>query len=84
METICCDPSSEPSGRDGSHEGSQHVFMQNKQILSLITPNTPSYLELWKLLKNYQSISDHVSSSVELLNYKSVNDLGTDNISALE
>ena len=38
---ICCDPSSEPSRRDGSDEGSQHmVLMKNKkkyhQILPLI------------------------------------------------
>ena len=25
-ETICCDPSSEPSCQDGSDEGSQHMF----------------------------------------------------------
>ena len=25
--TICCDPSSEPSQRDGSDEGSQHMFL---------------------------------------------------------
>ena len=40
-KTICCDPSSEPSGQDGSDEGSQHmVSMRNKknyyQILTLI------------------------------------------------
>ena len=27
IETICCDPSSEPSRRDGSDEGSQHMFL---------------------------------------------------------
>ena len=26
IETICCDPSSEPSRRDGSDESSQHLF----------------------------------------------------------
>ena len=26
-ETICCDPSSELSRRDGSDEGSQHMFV---------------------------------------------------------
>ena len=40
-KTICCDPSSEPSHRDGSDEGSQHmVSMRNKknyhQILLII------------------------------------------------
>ena len=34
--TIRCDPSSEPSRQDGSDDGSQHVFMQNLQKLSLI------------------------------------------------
>ena len=28
IETICCDPSSEPSLRDGSDGGSQYVFIQ--------------------------------------------------------
>ena len=27
IETICCDPSSEPSGQDSSDEGSQHMFL---------------------------------------------------------
>ena len=27
IKTICCDPSSEPSHRDGSDEGSQHMFL---------------------------------------------------------
>ena len=26
IETICFDPSSEPSDQDGSDEGSQHIF----------------------------------------------------------
>ena len=33
---ICCDPSSEPSRRDGSDEGSQHtVSMGNKKKIVL-------------------------------------------------
>ena len=47
IKTICCDPSSEPSHRDGSDEWSQHTFFcrinKNYPSLSL---NTPSYLEL--------------------------------------
>ena len=27
LETICCDASSEPSHRDGSDKGSQHMFL---------------------------------------------------------
>ena len=27
IETICCDPSSEPSRQDGSDEGSQHMVL---------------------------------------------------------
>ena len=37
IETICCDPSSEPSRRDGSDEGSQHMFsskINKKYILN--------------------------------------------------
>ena len=42
-KSICCDPSSEPSHRDGSDEGSHHmVLMINKKL----TSNTPSYLDL--------------------------------------
>ena len=33
---LCCDSSSELSHQDSSDEGSQHVFVQNKQKLSLI------------------------------------------------
>ena len=29
IETIRCDPSSEPSRQDGSDEGSKHVFMHS-------------------------------------------------------
>ena len=48
-ETICCDPSSEPSHRDGSDEGSQPMFSCriNKNYPEL-SPNTPSHLELCK------------------------------------
>ena len=27
LSNICCDPSLEPSHRDGSNEGSQHMFL---------------------------------------------------------
>ena len=38
-KTICCDPSSEPSRRDGSDEGSQHmVSMRNKKNYHKILP----------------------------------------------
>ena len=42
----CCDPSSELSCH-GSDEGSQHMFLYriNKNY-PLLSPNTPSYLEL--------------------------------------
>ena len=53
IENICCDPSSEPSRRDGSDEGSQLMFLRrmnkNYPLLSLkIIPYYPSYLELWR------------------------------------
>ena len=45
-ESIFCDPSLEPSRRDGSNEGSQHMFSwRNKKNISKIL-NTPLYLEL--------------------------------------
>ena len=46
-ETTCCDPSSEPSHRDGSGNGSQCMFLCriNKHYPKFST-NTPSYLEL--------------------------------------
>ena len=37
-KNIYCDPSSEPSQRDGSNEGSQHIVK--------LSSDTPSYLEL--------------------------------------
>ena len=40
IETICCDPSSEISHQDGSHEGLQHIF----------------YAELTKVIPNYHQI----------------------------
>ena len=47
-ETICCDPSCEPSHWDGSDDGSQLMFFCriNKKY-PLLSPNTPSYLEFW-------------------------------------
>ena len=46
-ETICCDPSSEPSQRDGSEEGSQHIVaMRIKRNYLSIIIGYPSYLEL--------------------------------------
>ena len=37
IENVYCDPSSEPSRRDGSDEGSQHMF------LAELTKNFPNY-----------------------------------------
>ena len=49
IESICCDPSSELSCRDGSDEGSPHMFLcrikKNPQLSSI----TPSYLELCQM-----------------------------------
>ena len=33
-KNICCDPSSEPSPRDGSNEGSQHIVLMKKKIIT--------------------------------------------------
>ena len=43
-KNICCYPSSEPSRRDGSDEGSQHMVWMRK--VEKLPSNTPSYLEL--------------------------------------
>ena len=41
-------PSLEASHRDGSNEGSQHMFsLRNKKTGLWIILSTPSYLELW-------------------------------------
>ena len=40
-DIICCDPSLEPSPRDGSNEGSQHM-LSLRNIIKL-SPNYPSY-----------------------------------------
>ena len=32
IETICCDPSSEPSQKDSSDEGSQHRVLEMVQM----------------------------------------------------
>ena len=41
-----CDQTSEPSRRDGSNEGSQHMFsLRNKKNYLCMILNTTSYLE---------------------------------------
>ena len=43
---MCCDPSLEPSRRDGSNDGSQNMFLwENMDYYPKIIPVTPSYLE---------------------------------------
>ena len=42
IETICCDPSSEPSCRDSSDEGSQGIFLYRTKII----PNYHQILHL--------------------------------------
>ena len=50
IENICCDPSLEPSQRDGSNEGSQNMFLwRNIENYPLVIPVTPSYLELCRV-----------------------------------
>ena len=43
IENVCCDPSLEPSQRDGSNDGSQHTFerssMENYPKTIHITPS---------------------------------------------
>ena len=43
---MCVTPSSQPSLRDSSDEGSQHVLCRINKNYPLLSPNTPSYLEL--------------------------------------
>ena len=48
IETVCCDPSSEPSRRDGSDEESQHMLLWRiDKTYPFLSSTTPSYLELW-------------------------------------
>ena len=43
---ICCDPSLEPSQREGSNDGSENMFLlKNLHNYLLIIPVTPSYLQ---------------------------------------
>ena len=51
-ESTCCDPSLEPSLRDGSNEGSQHVSMRKYGKLSLVIPIIPSCMEHWQIVKS--------------------------------
>ena len=44
METICCDPSSEPSRRDGSDEG--HNIRFNAELTQII----PNYHQILPLI----------------------------------
>ena len=43
FQNVYCDPSLEPSCRDGSNEGSQHDFLRKKKNVSL---NYPQYCVL--------------------------------------
>ena len=45
--TLCCDPSSEPSQRDGSAEGSQHMFCVK------LTKIIPYYHQILPLILSY-------------------------------
>ena len=47
IETICCDPSSEPSYQDGLDKGSQHMFLSRTDINDpLLSPSISSYLQV--------------------------------------
>ena len=48
---VCCDPLSEPSRRNGSDEGSQHIIsMKKTEIIPQLSSNISSYMEIWVLL----------------------------------
>ena len=47
IKNVCCDLSSEPSHRDGSDEGPQHIVsMKISKFIPQLSSNTPSYLKL--------------------------------------
>ena len=50
-EIICCDPSYEPSRRDGSDEGSQHMF------LCRINKFIPKYHQMLLLTRTLSTMS---------------------------
>ena len=60
-KNICCDPSSEPSHRDGSHEGSHHlVLIKNKKHYTSVIMK---YLLLSRaLLNGYFMFLHHIST----------------------
>ena len=56
-KNICCDPSSEPSQRDGSDEGSQHMVLirnkKNKASQAIQSPRNVPFFLLVSLLDGY-------------------------------
>ena len=65
-KNLCCDPSSEPSQRDGSHEGSQHMdSKRNKKNYPSIIIKYSSYLSRALLL--YTCISTGVCQMCNIL-----------------
>ena len=63
IEIICCDPSSEPSRRDGSDGRSQLMFCaESTEIVPKLSPNTPStliYSFLCRIDRNYPKLSSN-------------------------
>ena len=61
-ENICCDPSLKPSRRDGSNNGSKHIFQRkNMDYYPLIIPFAPSYLEHRDILSGKTTLSVSVT-----------------------
>ena len=65
-ENICCDPSLEPSRRDGSNDGSQNMCFCGKILINSqkIIPVIPSDMEHWS---NYDIVKPNISISGRLL-----------------
>ena len=64
---ICCDPSSEPSLRDGSDDGSQYmVSMRHKKNYLSNIIKCSSYLRLWSKQPRSRSVAHYEPSHLDI------------------
>ena len=59
---ICCDPPLEPSRRDGSNEGSQHMFLMRNQKIIRNLSSIP--ILIWSSVKRLWSVTEHLKMNI--------------------